>query len=77
MPRNELHVVPNPSGGLDVVRNNAKKASAHLETKRDAVNVVRRMSKNQNFELVIHGRDGRIKDPDIHGNDPCPPRDRR
>lgn len=77
MPREEHHVVPNPNGGWDVVRNNSKRASAHEETKSAAVNVGRRMSKNQNTELVIHGRDGKIQNPDSHGNDPCPPRDRK
>lgn len=77
MPRDEHHIVHNPNGGWDVVRKNSKRASAHEDTKSSAVNVGRRISKNQNTELVIHGRDGKIQNPDSHGNDPCPPRDKK
>lgn len=76
MNRKEHHVVPNSNGGWDVERNNAKRVSYHGETKADAVNWGRRISENQNTELIIHGVDGRIQQSDSHGNDPCPPKDK-
>lgn len=77
MPKNEHHVVPNPSrGGWDVKRNNAQRASIHTETKAEAVKAGREMSQRAGSELVIHGKDGRIQQKDSHGNDPCPPRDK-
>ena len=77
MPRNEHHVVPNPSrGGWDVKRNNAQRASIHTETKAEAEKAGREMSQRAGSELVIHGKDGRIQQKDSHGNDPCPPRDK-
>lgn len=77
MPKNEHHVVPNPSrGGWDVKRNNAQRASIHTETKAEAVIAGREMSQRAGSELVIHGKDGRIQQKDSHGNDPCPPRDK-
>ena len=76
--RTEHHVVPNSErGGWDVRRNGAQRASAHEETKANAMTVGRRISRNQGTELIPHGRDGKIQNPDSHGNDPCPPRDMR
>ena len=74
--REEHHVVPNSErGGWDVKRNNAERSSGHYETKAEAIDAGRQMSKNANTELVIHNKDGKISNPDSHGNDPLPPRD--
>lgn len=76
--REEHHVVPNVHrGGWDVKRNNAERASGHYDTKQQAVDAGRRTSRNDNTELVIHKMDGTIQNPDSHGNDPLPPRDRK
>ena len=77
MPRDEHHIIPSHDGGWDVKRNGAKRASAHSETKSEAMRIGRQISKNQGTEMIVHGRDGRIQNPDSHGNDPCPPRDRK
>ncbi len=77
MGRDEHHVVSNPNGGWDVKRSGADRASVHADTKKDAINRGREISRNQNTELVIHNMDGKISNSDSHGNDPCPPRDRR
>jgi hypothetical protein len=73
--RREHHVVRNPSGGWDVKRENAERASIHRDTKAEAERDGRQISQNQRTELVIHGRDGTIQRSDSHGNDPMPPRD--
>ena len=75
MGREEHHVVHNPSGGWDVKRNGAERASVHTNTKQDAIDQGRRISQNQETEFIIHGVDGRIQQSDSHGNDPCPPKD--
>lgn len=78
MSREEHHVVYNSErGGWDVIRNGAERASGHYETKQQAMDAGRIMSRNQNTELIMHLKDGRIQNPDSHGNDPCPPRDKR
>lgn len=68
------HVVPNPKGGWDVKRGGAGRASSRHDTKRDAINRGREISRNQNTELRIHNKDGKISQSDSHGNDPFPPR---
>ena len=76
MPRNEHHIVPNPGGGWDIIKNKAKRASGHFDNKQDAVDRAREISRNQNSELIIHRKDGTIERRDSHENDPNPPRDR-
>ncbi len=74
MSGNQHHVVPNPHGGWDVKRSGGEKASAHTETKQQAIDKGREISRNQQTELVIHNQDGRISGSDSHGHDPFPPR---
>ena len=76
MKRDTHHVVPNPEGGWDVKRGGGEKASRHFETKQEAIEGGREISRNQGTELIIHNRDGRISQSDSHGNDPCPPKDK-
>jgi len=78
MEKQSVHVVPNSSkGGWSVKNNEAERASAHTETKADAVKLGRVISQRSGSELVIHGKDGKIERSDSYGNDPCPPKDKR
>ncbi len=70
------HVVKRDGGWAVRGENNQRDTSLH-ETQRDAINAGREIAIRQQGELVIHGRDGRIRDKDSFGNDPCPPRDTR
>ena len=75
--RGEHHVVPNKErGGWDIKRNGAKRASAHADNKSDAMSIGREISRNQHTELIPHLRNGKFQNPDSHGGDPCPPRDK-
>lgn len=51
MSRKEHHVVPNSSGGWDVVKPGAQRASVHAETKREAIDQGRVISQNQKTEF--------------------------
>lgn len=68
------HVVPNPDGGWDVKKGGAGRASGHYETKEEALKEGRQISKNQNTEFYIHGKNGQIQQKDSHGKDPYPPK---
>jgi uncharacterized protein YdaT len=74
MPRKEHHVVPNPNGGWDVKRNGADRASIHTNTKQEAIDQGRTISRNQGTEFIVHNKDGKISGADSHGNDPYPPK---
>ena len=71
------HVVPATDGGWNVKKGGSEKTSKHFEKKEEAIDYGRKVSKNQDSELVIHKKDGRIQNADSHGNDPIPPRDKK
>ena len=70
-----IHVVPRNDGWAIRKEGTSRATSVH-ETQRDAVEAGREIARNQSSELVIHGRDGRIRERDSYGADPLPPRDR-
>jgi hypothetical protein len=73
----DYHVTPHPDGGWQVRREGADRASSLHDTQAEAMSRGRELAQQARSELVIHGRDGRIRDSDSFGNDPHPPRDRR
>lgn len=77
MGRKSTHIVPSSRGGWDVKQGGGERVSRHCDTKADAVDTGRTISRNQSTELVIHGKDGRIQRAESHGHDPCPPKDKR
>lgn len=68
------HVVLNSDGGWDIKQSGGQRSSGHFETKQKAVDRARTISLNQESELVIHNKDGKIAGKDSHGNDPYPPK---
>lgn len=68
------HVVPNPDGGWDVKKGGADRVSKHCNTKEEAVDVGREISRNQGTEFFIHRKNGTIQKKDSHGNDDYPPK---
>ncbi len=77
---NRRHVTPDPDGGWNVTAPGATRRSAHTDTQAQAVDRARDIVRNAGGgEVVIHGRDGRVRDSDtvFPGNDPNPPRDRK
>jgi len=77
MTKKTVHVVSRSDGGWSVRKTGESRASRVFNSRSDAISFARGMAKNARGEIVIHGRDGRIRDRDSYGNDPCPPRDRQ
>lgn len=73
MAKNNQHVVPH-SDGWAVKRSGGEKPSSVHTTQQDAIDKARDIARNQNSELFIHGRNGRIRERDSYGNDPFPPK---
>jgi uncharacterized protein YdaT len=67
------HVVPHHDGWAVKGAGNQRATSVH-DTQRQAIDAARDIARKQKSELVIHRRDGRIRDKDSHGNDPFPPK---
>jgi Uncharacterized protein conserved in bacteria (DUF2188). len=68
------HVTPRPDGGWQVKGEGNNKATAITDTKQQAVNIAREISRNQQSELVVHNKNGQISQKDSHGHDPFPPK---
>lgn len=69
----DQHVTPHPDGGWQVKGAGNQKATVRTDTQAEAIQIARGIARNQESELVIHGRDGRIREKDSHGHDPYPP----
>jgi uncharacterized protein YdaT len=67
------HVVPHAEGWA-VRSAGAQRPSGVFETQREAIGRAREISRNRGSELLIHGRDGRIRERASHGHDPSPPK---
>jgi len=69
------HIVPKDNGWAVKGAGNSK-VTKTFETQKDAIDFGRQIAKNQESELVIHRKDGTIRDKDSYGNDPVPPIDK-
>lgn len=67
------HVVPHQAGWAVKGAGNQRATSVH-NTQQQAIDAARSITHNQQSELVIHRRNGRIRDKDSHGSDPFPPK---
>lgn len=67
------HIVKHPEGWAVKGEGNTK-ATVVTRTQEQAIDKGREIAKNQEAELLIHGRNGRIRDRDSYGNDPFPPK---
>lgn len=73
MTKRNQHVVPHADGWA-VKGAGAQRATSVHETQRAAIDAGRQTARNQGTELLIHGRNGQIRERDSHGNDPNPPK---
>lgn len=76
MSKKNQHVVPRKDGWA-VKSEGSSKASVIKPTQDKAIKEAIKIAKNQKSEVVIHGRDGKIRDKDSYGKDPHPPKDRK
>ncbi len=66
------HVVPHPDGWAVQPEGGQRPSSVH-NTQAGAIDRARELARNQEAELLIHNREGQIRDRDSYGNDPYPP----
>lgn len=70
-----IHMVPHNSGWAKR-REGATRVSGTFLTQANAAGTVRDVARRDQTEMRIHGKDGRIRERESYGNDPCPPRDK-
>lgn len=71
MARNQ-HITPRPSGWAVQSAGGARATSLH-KTQAEAIERGREIARNQGTELLVHGRNGQIRERDSYGHDPFPP----
>lgn len=73
MAHKNQHVVPHAEGWAVRGAGNGRATSVHV-TQAQAIEAAREIARNQQSELLIHGRNGQIRERDSFGNDPFPPK---
>lgn len=73
MSKKNQHVVKRDDGWAVRGEGN-KRDTSHHQTQEQARQAAREIAINQGSEVVIHNRQGQIRDKDSYGNDPNPPK---
>lgn len=68
MAKKDVHVVPDRSGTGWAVKQSGATRSSH-RTQGSAIDEATPIAKRDQVDLVIHGRDGRIRSKDSYGNE--------
>lgn len=66
------HVVPHKDGWAVRGAGNSRATSVH-STQSEAIIEAKSSAQSQQSEMLIHGRNGRIRERNSYGNDPFPP----
>ena len=74
--KRDIHVVPHPDGWA-TRKENTDRAGVVTDTQGEAIERAREQARREAVEVVIHRRDGTIRDSDSYGPDPFPPRDKK
>lgn len=67
------HVLPHPNG-WQVKGEDNKRATVVTTTQAEAIKIGKGVAMNNGFELLIHGKNGAIRQKNSYGNDPYPPK---
>ena len=67
------HVVP-AKNGWAVKSAGSSRATKVYDTQKEAIAAARRIATKQRSELLIHGKDGRIREKNTYGRDAYPPK---
>ena len=51
-----------------------EKATKVTDTQKEAIEIAKKIAKNEKSEVLIHGKDGKIRDKNSYGNDNYPPK---
>ena len=74
--KRDIHVVRH-NDGWATKKEGAQRVGVTTDTQKQAIEKARAQAKREHAEVVIHGRDNKIRDSDSYGNDPHPPKDKK
>ncbi|GHA20433.1 hypothetical protein GCM10007989_14360 [Devosia pacifica] len=73
MSHKNQHVVPHEAGWAVKGAGNQKATSVH-PTQAKAIAAAKETAKSHGSEMLIHGRNGQIRERNTYGSDPYPPK---
>jgi len=76
MANKNQHVVRQSDNWAVKGANNSRATSVH-KTQSEAIGAAREIAQRNKSEVVIHRKDGTIRDKDSYGRDPNPPKDKK
>lgn len=74
--KRDIHVVRHGDGWA-TRKEGAQRVGTIADTQREAIERAHSQAKREQVEVVIHGRDNKIRDSDSYGRDPNPPKDKK
>lgn len=76
MTKKDIHVVPHKDGWA-TKREGAGRVGVVADSQKAAIDRAKEQAVREKVEVVIHRKDGRIRDNDSYGRDPNPPKDKQ
>jgi len=76
MSKKPVIVGPSGSGRWTLKQGGSSRPVSSHEKQSTAIEKGQRIAKDQKSELIVRGRDGKIRSKDSYGVDKCPPKDR-
>lgn len=76
MGKKDIHVVPHQDGWA-TKKEGSSRAGRVTDTQKQAIDQAVTQAKRDKVEVVIHRKDGTIRDSDSYGNDPSRPKDKK
>lgn len=76
MTKKDIHVIKHNEGWA-TKKEGAGRVGVVTDTQKQAIERARDQAKRERVEVVIHGRDNKIRDSDSYGRDPNPPKDKK
>jgi hypothetical protein len=73
---NHIHVIPH-NGSWAVKEEGKNRITSIYDTQHEAEEAARNSARSLNGQLVIHSRDGRVRDRDSFSSNPKPPKSTR
>lgn len=77
MAKENQHVEPTKDNKWGVKGEGNQRLTKKTDTQQQAIGAAREIAKKKGSEVVIHRKDGTIRDKDSYGNDPRSPQDKK
>lgn len=72
--KSDQHVTRRPDGTWQVLGEGNSKATVVTRTQKESIEIARKIAINKKSEVVIHNKEGKIREKNSYGNDLFPPR---